>query len=222
MGQVWDNFLCGATLKFSLFLYTELMLRNLLGIISLFVLTSCTTTDYENLFDSYFEKTEYKAVAINPFSHILSNDSWSSTRWNIKTNAVGYRYYSHSTLAARRGALDKCYASGETYCVLAWVNNNYVAVNEVAMFRQKNPQLVQQAIFTYNQQAQMNSQSINSAIGQAGQDLTEISRGGIKTVDPTTNGETQICNFKAFSGAIISGDCKKISITVGGVTYWRQ
>ena len=199
------------------------MLRNLLVIISIFVLPSCTTTDYENLFDSYFEKTTYKAVAINPFSHILSNDSWSSTRWNIKTNAVGYRSYSDvSTAQAKSNAMSRCYASGETYCVLAWVNNTYVAINEVALFRQKNPQLVQQAIFTYNQQGQMNSQAINSAIAQAGQDLTEISKGGIKTVDPTTNGQTKICNFKAFSGEIIRGDCKNLTISSGGVTYWRQ
>ena len=62
----------------------------------------------------------------------------------------------------------------------------------------------------------------NNAIGQLGQDLTELSRRGIKTVDPTTNGRTQICNFKAFSGAIIKGDCKELTISSGGVTYWRE
>ena len=62
----------------------------------------------------------------------------------------------------------------------------------------------------------------SNAIGQAGQYLTELSRSGIKTVDPTTNGRTQVCDFKAFSGAIIRGDCKNLTISSGGVTYWRE
>ena len=54
---------------------------------------------------------------------------------------------------------------------------------------------------------------INKAISEMGKGLSEIGR---------RNPQTKICNFKAFSGAIISGDCKKSSISVGGVTYWRQ
>ncbi|MDC3098843.1 hypothetical protein OA493_03820 [Gammaproteobacteria bacterium] len=54
---------------------------------------------------------------------------------------------------------------------------------------------------------------INNAIATMGKELTNI--GNRKT-------QTQICNFKAFSGAIIKGDCKNLSINSGGVTYWRQ
>ena len=54
---------------------------------------------------------------------------------------------------------------------------------------------------------------LNNAIATMGKELTNLSR---------RETQTQICNFKAFSGAIIKGDCKELSINSGGVTYWRQ
>ena len=64
---------------------------------------------------------------------------------------------------------------------------------------------------------------LNNAIAAMGEGLTELGKGGsVKLVDPLANSQTQICDFKAFSGAIIRGDCKNLTISTGGVTYWRQ
>ena len=174
------------------------------------LLSSCANLE------NYFQEPSYKAVAINPFSHILSNDSWSSTRWNIKTNAVGYRYYSHSTLAARRGALDKCYASGQPYCVLSYVNNVYVAESEVATFTRNNQRLVQQTIYNYQLEQRQRSQAISSALGAAGRDLIELSKGSNigKPIEPvryalirwswSDDNDAKICEYEGFNTLIIN------------------
>ena len=54
---------------------------------------------------------------------------------------------------------------------------------------------------------------LNNAIAAMGKGLTDLGN---------RQNQTTICKFKSFSGAIISGDCKNLTISVGGVTYWRQ
>ena len=50
----------------------------------------------------------------------------------------------------------------------------------------------------------------NDALANAGRNLTNLSTG------------KQVCNFKSWSGAIIQGDCRNLTVKVNGATYWRQ
>jgi len=63
---------------------------------------------------------------------------------------------------------------------------------------------------------QQNFRRQQQALGDLADTFSEISKG--------TYGQpkTSICNFKSSRGAIISGDCKKLTITIGNATYWRM
>jgi len=83
-------------------------------------------------------------------------------------------------------------------CVEREINKDTLRQNQAA---QNNYQIQQR-----------NNQKRSEALAEMGKTLMQIGSGQTKTA---------ICNFKSFSGTIITGDCRQTAIKQNGETYWK-
>ena len=210
-------------------------MRNLTTItVMLLMLTSCAASreasrDYiYNTYTAYPNKAT--AVALNSYGQFTGGWGLGGgfTLSQAKSEALNRckQHNPQSTCVLERenniNVFNQSLASFRTQQQQAYIASirakckryGFVTDNAIAVCVQKEIQRNEQIRLQTNQQIaqqnRINSQNRARAFSELGKTLLESGQQ-----------KTKICNFKSFQGTIISGDCSKNHIDLGGESYWK-